>query len=57
MRYMLDTDTVSQPIKAHPTVLRRITPTPMASLCMSATPPGELLFGLAKRPGTRPRIH
>jgi tRNA(fMet)-specific endonuclease VapC len=57
MRYMLDTDTVSQPIKAHPTVLRRVTTTPMASLCMSATPPGELLFGLAKRPGTRPRIH
>src|ERR1700722_4356679 len=52
--YLLDTNTISQLIKAHPTVSRRVTATPMASLRMSAITQGELLFGLAKRPeGTR----
>jgi tRNA(fMet)-specific endonuclease VapC len=46
-RYMLDTNTISQLIKAHPTVSRRVTATPMASLRMSAITLGELLFGLA----------
>ena len=56
-RYMLDTNAISLLIRADPTVSRRVTTTPMASLCMSAITLGELLFGLAKRPGTRPRIH
>jgi tRNA(fMet)-specific endonuclease VapC len=53
---MLDTNTISHLIKAHPMVARRVTATPMASLCMSAITQGELLFGLAKRPGAT-RLH
>jgi predicted nucleic acid-binding protein len=33
---MLDTNTISHLIKAHPAVARRVTATPMTSLCMSA---------------------
>ena len=53
MRYMLDTNVVSHLIKAHPAVVRRVTATPMASLCISAITEGELLFGLAKRPAAK----
>jgi tRNA(fMet)-specific endonuclease VapC len=53
---MLDTNTISHLIKAHPAVARRVTATPMASLHMSAITQGELLFGLAKRPGAT-RLH
>ena len=53
MRYMLDTNIVSHLIKAHPAVARRVTATPMASLCISAITEGELLFGLAKRPAAK----
>ena len=49
-RYMLDTNTVSHLIKAHPQVMQRIQAVPMAALCISAITEGELLFGLAKRP-------
>ena len=49
-RYMLDTNTVSHLLRRHPGVLRRVTATPMASLCISAITEGELLFGLARRP-------
>ncbi|MDK9713840.1 type II toxin-antitoxin system VapC family toxin [Sulfuritalea hydrogenivorans] len=55
-RYMLDTNTVSHLIKAHPAVIRRVLAAPMASLCISAITEGELLFGLAKRPGAK-RLH
>jgi tRNA(fMet)-specific endonuclease VapC len=55
-RYLLDTNTISQLIRAHPAVSRRVTATPMASLCMSAITQGELLFGLAKRPDAT-RLH
>ena len=55
-RYMLDTNTISQLIKAHPTVSSRVTAASMASLCMSAITEGELLFGLAKRPEAT-RLH
>ena len=51
IRYMLDTNTVSHLIKAHPAVALRVVAAPMASLCISAVTEGELLFGLAKRPG------
>jgi tRNA(fMet)-specific endonuclease VapC len=54
--YMLDTNTISQLVKAHPAVSRRVTATPMTSLCMSAITLGELLFGLAKRPEAT-RLH
>lgn len=55
-QYMLDTNTVSHLIKAHPTVARRVIAAPMASLCVSAITEGELLFGLAKRPDAK-RLH
>lgn len=55
-RYMLDTNTVSHLIKAHPAVAQRVIATPMAFLCVSAITKGELLFGLAKRPGAK-RLH
>jgi len=55
-RYMLDTNTVSHLIKAHPVVTRRLLAAPMASLCISAITEGELLFGLAKRPDAK-RLH
>lgn len=53
---MLDTNTVSDLIKKHPTVARRVVAVPMASLCVSAITEGELLFGLAKRPNAK-RLH
>ena len=52
-RYMLDTNTVSHFIKAHPAVTQHILAVPMASLCISAITEGELLFGLAKRPDAK----
>lgn len=55
-RYMLDTNTVSDLIKKHPTVARRVVAVPMPSLCVSAITEGELLFGLAKRPNAK-RLH
>lgn len=54
--YMLDTNTVSHLIKAHPAVVQRVVAAPMASLCISAITEGELLFGLAKRPDAK-RLH
>jgi tRNA(fMet)-specific endonuclease VapC len=53
---MLDTNTVSHLVKAHPAVTRRVVDQPMASLCISAITEGELLFGLAKRPDAT-RLH
>ena len=53
MRYMLDTNVVSQLIRKHPAVVSRVTSAPMAALCISAVTEGELLFGLAKRPAAR----
>ncbi|MEO6958821.1 MAG: type II toxin-antitoxin system VapC family toxin [Burkholderiaceae bacterium] len=52
-RYMLDTNTVSHLLKSHPGVIRRLVDVPMAALCISAITEGELLFGLAKRPGAK----
>jgi len=49
-RYLLDTNTVSHLVKAHPVVVQRVVGIPMATLCISAITEGELLFGLAKRP-------
>lgn len=55
-RYMLDTNTVSHLLRAHPTVAQRVVAAPMASLCVSAITEGELLFGLARRPDAK-RLH
>jgi tRNA(fMet)-specific endonuclease VapC len=55
-RCLLDTNTVSHLLKAHPAVTRRIVAAPMAALCISAITEGELLFGLAKRPEAS-RLH
>lgn len=55
-RYMLDTNTVSHLMKAHPAVTQRVVATSMASLCISAVTEGELSFGLAKRPDAK-RLH
>jgi tRNA(fMet)-specific endonuclease VapC len=49
-RFMLDTNTVSYLLRAHPSVTNRIKAEPMESLCISAITEGELRFGLAKRP-------
>ena len=56
MRYMLDTNTVSNLLKGHPNVAKRIVAVPITSLCISAITEGELLFGLAKRPFAE-RLH
>ena len=50
-KYMLDTNMVSQLLRAHPKVVRLVTSAPMESLCISAVTEGELAFGLAKRLG------
>ncbi len=55
-RYMLDTNTVSYLIKAHPVVARRVAAVPIASVCVSVITQAELLYGLAKRPDAR-RLH
>lgn len=55
-RYMLDTNTVSHLIKAHPTVAQHVIALPMGSISISAITEGELLFGLAKRPEAK-RLH
>ena len=49
--YMLDTNTVSQIIKARESTLTHMLAIPMQELCISAVTQGELLYGLAKRPG------
>jgi tRNA(fMet)-specific endonuclease VapC len=55
-RYMLDTNTVTHLLKAHPDAPRCIVAAPMAALCISAITEGELLYGLAKRPQAS-RLH
>ncbi len=50
-QYMLDTNMVSQLLRAHPKVIGLVTSAPMESLCISAVTEGELAFGSAKRPG------
>ncbi len=52
-RYMLDTNTVSQLLKSHPAVARRVVAVPITSLCISAITQGELLFGLARLPDAK----
>lgn len=49
-RYLLDTNTVSHLIKAHPQATQRLLEVPIYQVCISAITAGELAFGLAKRP-------
>lgn len=53
---MLDTNAISFLLKGHPEVAKRIVAVPVQSLCISAITHGEILFGLAKRPGAK-RLH
>jgi tRNA(fMet)-specific endonuclease VapC len=55
-RFMLDTNTVSFLLQAHPAVVERVTRVPMADLCISSVTEGELMVGLAKRPEAK-RLH
>lgn len=55
MRYMLDTNTVSDLLKGDG-VAARLAMSPVADVCISAVTEGELLFGLAKRLGAT-RLH
>ena len=50
-RYMLDTNTVSHLLRKQPAVMQRVVAAPITALCISAITRGELLFGLARRPG------
>ncbi len=51
-RYMLDTNSASYVIRgAHPSVAARLRAVPMAHVCISSITQGELLFGLACKPG------
>lgn len=52
---MLDTNSVSHLLRAHPAMVRRVTAVPMAALCISAITEGELRYGLAKRPDAKRR--
>lgn len=55
MRYMLDTNTVSHLLKGDE-IIARLKMSPVADVCISTVTEGELLFGLAKRPGAM-RLH
>ena len=48
--YLLDTNTVSHILKAHPLVTQRLLLVPITSLCISVVTEAELRFGLARRP-------
>ena len=50
-RYMLDTNTVSHLLRKQPAVMQRVVAAPITALCISAITQGELLLGLARRPG------
>jgi tRNA(fMet)-specific endonuclease VapC len=52
VRYMLDTNTASAIIRGASEGLKaRLRSIPMADLCISAITEGELLYGLARKPG------
>jgi tRNA(fMet)-specific endonuclease VapC len=50
-QYLLDTNTVSHFVRGHPTVDRNIVRVPVTAIAVSSVTAGELLFGLARRPG------
>ena len=55
-RYMLDTNTVSHLVRAHPIVSGRVSATIAGTLCISVITQAEMVFGLAKRPEAT-RLH
>ncbi len=53
-RYMLDTNIASYMLRGgNPALSDRLATVPMASVCISAVTQGELLYGVARRPGSR----
>jgi tRNA(fMet)-specific endonuclease VapC len=51
-RYLLDTNTASFIIKGNiPAVRHRLVKVPMAQVAISTVTEGELLYGVARRPG------
>lgn len=56
MRWMLDTNTVSDLLRSRAPVLQHVSEMPMAALCISAITEAELRYGLAKRPEAA-RLH
>jgi tRNA(fMet)-specific endonuclease VapC len=56
IRWMLDTNTVSSILKAHPGALGRLSRAAMTDVSISVITEGELRFGLAKRPAAA-RLH
>jgi len=57
LRYMLDTNMVSQLLRGHAKVLHQVTSAPMELLCISAVTEGALAFGLARRPDATRLAH
>jgi tRNA(fMet)-specific endonuclease VapC len=51
MRYLLDTNIVSHFVKGHPVVDRHVVQVPIETIAVSSITAGELLYGLARRPG------
>jgi tRNA(fMet)-specific endonuclease VapC len=56
IRYMLDTNTVSNFLKQHPSITTNVLAKPITSLVISAITEGELQYGLAKRPDAK-KLH
>jgi tRNA(fMet)-specific endonuclease VapC len=52
-RYMLDTNMVSFLLDERSNVLNHAARVPMEALCISAVTKGDMLFGVARRPGSR----
>jgi len=53
MIYMLDTDTVSQVIKKHPPVIKKLISHEDDEICISAITNAELFYGLEKKNSQR----
>jgi len=56
MRYILDTNMVSNLLREHPRVTHKIATIPMSQLHISAITGGEIWFGLAKKTHAK-RLH
>jgi len=53
MIWMLDTNAVSDLVRIHATLSRRVRSVPMSQLVISAITEAEVLYGLAKRPSAK----
>lgn len=56
MRYLLDTNTVSDFLKRHPQVVARFQKTPPASLAISAVTVMEVEYGFERKPAAREKF-